>query len=86
VTCVTSSYIYITSSYIFVTSTQVYKNVCWKSSLLTENKDLVPKACRVWNPAEHWDEDEWWQLVKLFQSKKTSSRINREDTQGGSPS
>lgn len=62
---------------------QVYKNVCWKSTMLTENKDVVPKACRPWSPVQHWDEDEWWQLVKLFQSKKTSSRIEREDTQGG---
>ena len=62
---------------------QVYKDVCWKSSMLTENKDKVPSSCRVWNPTQHWDEDEWWQLVKLFQSQKTSSRIEREDTQVG---
>jgi len=62
---------------------QVYKDVCWKSEMLTENKDKVPQGCTVWNPAHHWDEDEWWQLVKLFQDKKTSSHIDREHTEGG---
>ena len=62
----------------------MYKNVCWKSSMLTENKDTVPEDCRVWNPHHHWDESEWWELVKLFQSTRTSSRIDRENTEGGS--
>mmetsp|Transcript_66383 Transcript_66383/g.97163 ORF Transcript_66383/g.97163 Transcript_66383/m.97163 type:complete len:448 (+) Transcript_66383:33-1376(+) len=61
----------------------VYKKVCWKTSMLAGNKDHVPQDCRVWNPSKHWDEDEWFQLVKMFQSEATSSRIEREDTYGG---
>lgn len=61
----------------------MYQDICWKSEMLTENKDKEPEDCRVWNPNKHWDEDEWWQLVKIFQSRKTSSHIDRDNTMGG---
>ncbi|EKX35117.1 hypothetical protein GUITHDRAFT_166066 [Guillardia theta CCMP2712] len=62
---------------------QAYKGICFKSVILEKNKDKEPEDCKVWVPKNVWNEGDWWNLVKLFMRKETTSRINRNSVDGG---
>mmetsp|Transcript_48107 Transcript_48107/g.114352 ORF Transcript_48107/g.114352 Transcript_48107/m.114352 type:complete len:426 (+) Transcript_48107:76-1353(+) len=63
---------------------QVYRNICFKSKALKRNKDDAPEGCMPWAPKSRWKEDDWWNLVQLFQRvPAVSSHIDRDGRDGG---
>lgn len=57
----------------------VFKEICFKSSQLTRNRDKVPSDCKPWQPDKKWNEGDWWALASMFKTKvKISSDIDRE--------
>ena len=63
---------------------QVYKGICFKSRALRANGDSPPEGCMPWAPRKRWSEEDWWELVQLFQRvDDVSSHIDRDGRDGG---
>ena len=54
-----------------------YKGICFKSSLLKEDKDVVPDGCKPWTPTKTWGERDWQELVNMFHTRDVVTSIDK---------
>jgi len=55
----------------------MFKGICFKSQEITEDKDSIPEGCKAWRPERDWNEADWWNLAKMFQTQSGTPTIDR---------
>lgn len=60
----------------------VFKGVCFKRSMLTENVDNPPPDCNVYNPSASWQESDYVSLQRMFKDRPTWEQVNRDSKAG----
>jgi hypothetical protein len=61
---------------------QMFEGMCFKATLLSENKDQAPEECRTWQPSAKWGQQHWADLATMFQTQRMSTNIDRGSAGG----